>query len=64
MLEIEARDGVPVPGAQRAEGVALLRFATALCSSSDLAELEHKLVRGLGRLIHAPMYTLYGVAPL
>jgi DNA-binding CsgD family transcriptional regulator len=45
-------------------GVALLRFATALCTSSDLAELEHKLVRGFGQLIQAPMYGLYIVDPL
>jgi DNA-binding CsgD family transcriptional regulator/GAF domain-containing protein len=61
---LDARDDVPVPGAERAEAVALLRFATALCSSSDLAELEHKLVRGFGRLIQAPMYGLYIVDPL
>jgi DNA-binding CsgD family transcriptional regulator len=42
----------------------LLRFAAALCSSSDLAELEHKLVGGLGRLIHAPMHTLYLLDPV
>lgn len=45
-------------------GVALLRFASALCASSDLAELEHRLVTGLGRVIHAPMYTLYVLDPL
>jgi DNA-binding CsgD family transcriptional regulator len=61
---LEARDEVPVPGAERAEGVALLRFATALCFSSDLAELEHKLVGGFGRLIDAPMYGLYIFDPL
>jgi DNA-binding CsgD family transcriptional regulator len=61
---LEARDEVPLPGAQRAEGVALLRFATALCTSSDLAELEHKLVRGFGRLIQAPMYALYLLDPV
>ena len=42
----------------------LLRFASALCASSDLAELEHKLVTGFGRLIHAPMYALYILDPL
>jgi len=47
-----------------AGGMALLRFATALCASSDLAELEHRLVTGLGRLIHAPMYALYILDPL
>jgi DNA-binding CsgD family transcriptional regulator/GAF domain-containing protein len=61
---LEARDEVPVPGAERAGGMALLRFATALCSSSDLAELEHKLVRGFGRLIHAPRYALYILDPV
>jgi DNA-binding CsgD family transcriptional regulator len=44
--------------------MAMLRFATALCASSDLAELEHRLVTGLGRVIHAPMYTLYILDPL
>src|SRR5215472_16388102 len=53
----EAWDKVPVPGVERAAGVALLRFATALCSSTGLAELEHKLVTGFGRMIYAPMYT-------
>ena len=42
----------------------MLRFAAALCTSSDLAELEHKLVRGFGRLIHAPRYGLYILDPL
>jgi DNA-binding CsgD family transcriptional regulator/GAF domain-containing protein len=60
---LEARDEVPVPGAERAGGMALLRFATALYSSSDLVELEHKLVRGFGRLIDAPMYGLYILDP-
>ena len=61
---LETRDEVPVPGAERAGGVALLRFATALCSSSDLAELEHKLVTGVGRLVYSPMRTLYLLDPL
>jgi hypothetical protein len=61
---LEARDEVSVPGAERAGGMPLLRFATALCTSSDLAELEHKLMRGFGRLIHAPMYGLYILDPL
>jgi DNA-binding CsgD family transcriptional regulator/GAF domain-containing protein len=60
----EARDEVPVPGAERAGGVALLRFATALCASSDLAELAQRLVTGLGRLFYAPMRTLYLLDPL
>jgi DNA-binding CsgD family transcriptional regulator len=47
----------------RAGGVTLLRFATALCASSDLTELEHRLVTGLGRIIYAPMYTLYLLDP-
>jgi len=51
-------------GPERAGGMALLRFATALSASSELAELEHRLVTGLGRLIHAPMYTLYVLDPL
>jgi DNA-binding CsgD family transcriptional regulator len=60
----EARDEAPVPGAERVGGEALLRFAAALCSSSDLSELEHKVLTGLGRLIYAPMYTLYVLDPL
>jgi DNA-binding CsgD family transcriptional regulator len=51
-------------GPDGAGGMALLRFATALCASSDLAELEHRLVTGLGRVIHAPMHTLYILDPL
>jgi DNA-binding CsgD family transcriptional regulator len=35
-----------------------------LFASADLAELEHRLVTGLGRVIHAPMYTLYLLDPL
>jgi len=50
-------------GPDGAGGVALLRFATALCASSDLAELEHRPVTGLGRVIYAPMYTLYILEP-
>jgi DNA-binding CsgD family transcriptional regulator len=61
---LEARDEVPVPGRERAGGVALLRFATALCSSSDLAELAQRLVTGVGRLFYAPMRTLYLLDPL
>ena len=49
---------------ERAEGSALLRLATVLCASSDLAELEHRLLRGFGRLIPAPMYGLYIFDPL
>jgi DNA-binding CsgD family transcriptional regulator len=51
-------------GPDGAGGMALLRFATALCASSDLAELEHRLVTGFGRVIHAPMFTLYILDPL
>jgi DNA-binding CsgD family transcriptional regulator/GAF domain-containing protein len=60
----EARSEGPLTEAERARGVALLRFASDLCASSDLAELEHRLVTGLGRLIYAPMYTLYILDPL
>jgi len=60
----EARDKVPVRGVERAAGVALLRFAAALCSSTGLAELEHKLVTGFGQMIYAPMYTLYILDPV
>jgi DNA-binding CsgD family transcriptional regulator/GAF domain-containing protein len=55
---------VPVTGTERTGGVALLRFASDLCASADLAGLEHRLVTGLGRLIHAPMYTLYLLDPV
>jgi DNA-binding CsgD family transcriptional regulator len=60
----DARDEVPVAGPERAGGVALLRFASALCASSDLAELAHRLVTGVGRLFYAPMRTLYLLDPL
>jgi hypothetical protein len=50
--------------AEPAGAIALLRFATALCASSDLAELEHRLVSGFGRIIYAPMYTLYLLDPV
>jgi DNA-binding CsgD family transcriptional regulator/GAF domain-containing protein len=43
---------------------AVLRFASELFASADLAELEYRLVTGLGQLIHAPMYTLYLLDPL
>jgi DNA-binding CsgD family transcriptional regulator/GAF domain-containing protein len=49
---------------ERARSVALLRFASDLFASGDLAELEHKLLTGFGRLIYAPMYTLYLLDPL
>jgi DNA-binding CsgD family transcriptional regulator/GAF domain-containing protein len=60
----EARSEGPPTDAEHAGGVALLRFASALFASSDLGELEHKLVAGLGRLIHAPMYALYILDPV
>jgi hypothetical protein len=61
---LEAAGGV-VPGeVERARSVALLRFASDLFASADLAELEHRLVTGFGRLIYAPMYTLYLLDPL
>jgi DNA-binding CsgD family transcriptional regulator/GAF domain-containing protein len=50
--------------AERVRSVALLRFASDLFASADLTELEHKLVTGFGRLIYAPMYTLYLLDPL
>jgi DNA-binding CsgD family transcriptional regulator/GAF domain-containing protein len=46
------------------EAWALLRLATALCASSDLAELAQRLVTGVGRLFYAPMHTLYLLDPL
>ena len=51
-------------GPERAGGMALLRFATALGASSDLAELQHRLVTGVGHLIHAPMHALYLLDPV
>jgi DNA-binding CsgD family transcriptional regulator/GAF domain-containing protein len=45
-------------------GLALLRFASDLFGSSDLAELEQRLVTGFDRLFHAPMYALYILDPL
>lgn len=52
---------------RRAEGVGggleLLRVASELFASADLVELEHRLVAGFGRLIYAPMYTLYILDP-
>jgi DNA-binding CsgD family transcriptional regulator/GAF domain-containing protein len=57
-------DDVPLKATERPGGVALLRFASALSASSNLAELEHRLVTGIGRLVHAPMYTLYILDPL
>jgi DNA-binding CsgD family transcriptional regulator len=44
--------------------MALLQFATALCASSDLAELAYKLVTGVGRLFYTPMRTLYVFDPV
>ena len=60
----EARNEGPLTEAECSEGVALLRFASALFASSDLTELEEKLVTGLSRLIYAPMRTLYILDPL
>ena len=56
--ELLLREAEPV------RSVALLRFASGLFASVDLTELEHKLVTGFGRLIYAPMYTLYLLDPL
>jgi DNA-binding CsgD family transcriptional regulator/GAF domain-containing protein len=58
------RDEVPRAFSDREGGVALLRFASALFASSDLAELGRKLVTGFGRLFDAPMYWLYILDPL
>jgi DNA-binding CsgD family transcriptional regulator len=55
---------MPVARADGEGGLALLRFASDLFASADLAELEQRLVRGFGRLIYAPMYTLYLLDPL
>jgi DNA-binding CsgD family transcriptional regulator/GAF domain-containing protein len=61
---LDARDEVPVAGPERAGGVALLRFASVLCASSDLTELAQRLLTGVGRLFYAPMRTLYLLDPL
>jgi DNA-binding CsgD family transcriptional regulator/GAF domain-containing protein len=61
---LEARSEGSLSEAERSDGVALLRFASALFASSDMAELEQKLVTGVDRLIHAPMRTLYLLDPL
>jgi DNA-binding CsgD family transcriptional regulator/GAF domain-containing protein len=61
---LDARDQVRVAGLERAGGVALLRLATALCASSDLAELAQRLVTGVARLFYAPMRTLYLLDPV
>ena len=61
---LDVRDDVRVADPERAGGVALLRFASALCASSDPAELAHRLVTGVGRLFYAPMRTLYLLDPL
>ena len=53
-----------VAGPERSGSVALLRSASALCASSDLAELAHRLLTGVGRLFYAPMRTLYLLDPL
>jgi hypothetical protein len=60
---LEARSEGSLSEAERSDGVALLRFASALFASSDMAELEQKLT-GVDRLIHAPMRTLYLLDPL
>jgi DNA-binding CsgD family transcriptional regulator/GAF domain-containing protein len=60
----EARSEGPLREAERSGSVALLRFASALFASSDLAELEQNLVTGFDRLFHAPMYAFYILDPL
>jgi hypothetical protein len=59
-----ARSDGPLRGVERAGGEAVLRFASALFASSDLTELEQRLVTGFGRLFHAPMYAFYILDPL
>jgi DNA-binding CsgD family transcriptional regulator/GAF domain-containing protein len=61
---LDATGELPPSEAERVESVALLRFASDLLASADMAELEHKLATGLGRLIHAPMHTLYLLDPV
>ena len=60
---VDAQAGAPPPVIESAPGVALLRFASELFACADLAELEHTRVAGFGRLIHAPMHTLYVLDP-
>jgi DNA-binding CsgD family transcriptional regulator/GAF domain-containing protein len=60
----ETRDEVPHASSESEGGVALLRLASALFASSDLAELEQQLLTGFGRLFDAPMYGLYILDPL
>src|SRR4029450_12557908 len=60
----KTRDGVPHAHAESEGGVALFQLASALFASSDLAELEQRLLTGFGRLFDAPMYWLYILDPL
>lgn len=60
----DVRDEMRVAGPERSGSAALLRCASALCASSDLAELAHRLLTGVGRLFYAPMRTLYLLDPL
>jgi DNA-binding CsgD family transcriptional regulator/GAF domain-containing protein len=60
----KTRDEVPHARSESEGGLALLRLASALCASSDLAELEQRLLMGFGRLFDAPMYGLYILDPL
>jgi DNA-binding CsgD family transcriptional regulator len=57
-------DDTPQTGDEKARGAALLGFASDLVASASLPELEHKLVRGLGSLIRAPIYGLYILDPV
>jgi|SRR5262245_8739948 len=59
----DAQDKAPPAVIESARGIALLRFAASLFASADLAELEHKVMAGIGKLIYAPMYTLYFLDP-
>jgi DNA-binding CsgD family transcriptional regulator/GAF domain-containing protein len=61
---LEAEGDVLLREAERSRSVALLRFASALFASTDLAELEHRLLTGFDTLIYAPMHTLYLLDPL
>jgi DNA-binding CsgD family transcriptional regulator/GAF domain-containing protein len=64
IVEEERRSDESLTPVEHAGGVALLRFASALFASSDLAELEQKLVTGFDRLFYAPMYALYILDPV
>lgn len=50
-------------GEKPGSSAALLRFASDLFACVDVAELERRVIATLGRVIHAPMYTIYLLDP-